>query len=168
MRTHLLWVALLAGLALAGCAGEDGAEGRVYGYLDASSDVTTVYLAEVGVTDSTIYTNTRYELQPGSATVGWYSSLNGWWYLDVTLASGEEGSDGEVNWILPVVPGDDGADGRDRVYDVYFDGVNGIMYYDERLVTHGTAAAEAHPAGFGNIADPDLESAIPGRLRAGP
>lgn len=154
MIRYIALMLLALALLLVGCAkGKDGEGGSVYGYMSWSSDINAVDLTQVGVTDSTIYSNTRYKLKAGNATIYWRSNSTVY-YLAVTVEDGTSGSKGKESSLPLVGKGEDGKDGQDRVYKVYFSG-SVLTILDDYLTDIGKASIE----GIHSV--PNLEELAP-------
>jgi hypothetical protein len=162
MLMGALATAVALALGLAGCKGKDGSDGGVYAYLSWSSDIKALDLSDAGITDSTIYANTRYTLTAGLARIYWLSNSTTY-YLDVEIEDGTSGDKAKINYLYPLQPNKNGDDGQDRVYYAYFSG--NTLYYSDELVTYGAASAGESAPALPNALQPGMEGVQKGVLK---
>lgn len=167
MWRNIAFLALAASLALAACAkGKDGEDGSVYAYPTWSSDLISADFSQAGVTDSIIYYNHRYQLRPGQARIYWKSNLAPAiiWYADVSIENGTSGEKGKDATLPLIGKAEDGSDGQDRVYKVYFS-YNTMTTTADYLTDVGTASSGGHQSVNGAISlDPATAVLSPGVL----
>jgi hypothetical protein len=146
-RSVLYLGLLLVAIGLAGCNENDPASGGTYGYLAWTSDIVAADFTEIGV-PSPFYSNTRYSLRVGSATVYWASNYTGsttYWYLPVNVEAGTSNMDRRYTGLLS----------------------SNTLYFTDELLPIGTASVSGvTTSGLGpEIAMPAIDAPYqPGRL----
>ena len=140
-------------IGAASCSGDDGQDGRVYGIVTWTADVTAADFSQIGAPPPLIFGEKR-ELTPGSGTIFWTSS-GITYFLFVVIEAGIPGESGDST--LLIIP-DDGGDGQDRIYDALISG--NTLFFDERIVPIGTSNVKIN-----NVLDAPLntDNSIPGR-----
>ena len=139
MTRALLLSTLL--LATACQVGKDGEDGDAYGYLTGTSGIVSVDFSEIGITDSVIYYDQRYNIKSGTHNIYWDTgSVVYYDTVEIEIEEGEKGKDAS----LPLIgTAEDGEDGRDHLY--YAEIISSTLYFDEEWVDHGDAPATLSP-----------------------
>jgi hypothetical protein len=125
MKRTLMLILII--LALTGCKGDDGNDGKVYSYLTWTSDVTAFNLESIMYEQpSTYYVNTKYEFIPDAVGRVYWKSNGTWYYLDIVIVSAQGGGSGSAELLF--IP-KDGDDGQDAIYMTQVSGNIASQYF---------------------------------------